>query len=192
MIIKYSHIFFLSVMLLLFSQASSAQVNKKQLLFHSFNSVQVLMGNSNNSFSVHSVNGVQWKRTFAGVGVGVDDYYHRSVPLFLELRQDINRGEKKLQAFVNGGLHIPLGNTNRIDHWKTGDFKPGRLMAAGLDYFIPLKKDAVVLGLAFSQKKVTQMVNNNIWNPILNRIDNVPLKEVYEFNRIWLKVGWVF
>jgi hypothetical protein len=48
------------------------------------------------------------------------------------------------------------------------------------------------VGLAFSQKKLTQLVDNNVWNPVLNRIDNIPAKEVYEFNRIWMKIGWVF
>jgi hypothetical protein len=193
MILKYSHIFFFTIVVMLLQTTALAQPGRKiPLPFHSFNSVQVLMGKSNNSFAVHSVNGVQVKKTFVGIGVGFDYYYHRSVPLFLELRHDISRGERKLQAFVNAGIHIPFANINKIDPGKTGDFKPGRLLAAGLDYYIPFKKDAVVLGLAYSQKKVTQMVDNNIWNPSLNRIDNVPVKEVYEFNRIWLKIGWAF
>ncbi|HPH91370.1 MAG TPA: hypothetical protein PLZ68_11130 [Ferruginibacter sp.] len=193
MIQQYSHKMFFSAMLLLLTVTAFSQAgNKKRRVFHSFNSLQLLMGKTNNSFSIHSVNGLQWNKFFAGAGIGFDYYYHTSVPLFLELRHDITNGERKLQVFANGGVHIPFGNTNKIEPGKTGDFKPGRLFAAGVDYYIPLKKDAVVFGLAFSQKKETQMVDNNIWNPRINRIENVPLKEVYEFNRIWLKFGWVF
>lgn len=193
MIVKYNHTIVFSIAFFLLSLTAHSQVmSKKHPVFHSFNSVQLLMGKTNNSFSIHSVNGLQWNKFFAGAGVGFDYYYHTSVPLFVEMRHDITNTERKLQVFVNGGLHIPFGNTNKIDPGKTGDFKPGRLFAAGFDYYIPLKRDAVVLGLAYSQKKVTQMVDNNIWNPSINRIENVPLKEVYEFNRIWLKIGWVF
>jgi len=194
MIAKYSHkIISLAVMLFLYAQ-SPAQLfkNNKLFVFQSFNSLQLLMGKTNNAFSVHSVNGLKWNKFFAGAGIGFDYYYHTSVPLFLELRHDITSGERKFQVFVNGGLHLPFGNTNTIEPGKTGDFKPGRLLAAGIDYYIPLKRDAIVIGLACSQKKETQMVDNNIWNPSINRMENIPLKEVYEFNRIWLKVGWVF
>lgn len=192
MITKYSHKLFLSAAFLLLQGIAFAQYQKKQPVFHSFNSVQALMGKTNNAFAVHSVNGFQWNKLFAGAGIGFDYYYHTSVPLFLELRHDITNTDRKIQVFVNGGWHLPFGNMNKIDPGKTGDFKPGRLLAAGFDYYIPLKKDAIVLGLAYSQKKVTQMVDNNIWNPSINRVENVPLKEVYEFNRVWIKIGWVF
>jgi hypothetical protein len=191
--IKYSHKIFLCVTMLLFNYALCAQANsKKQLQFHSFNSLQVLTGKTINSLSAHSVNGFQLNKLFAGIGTGFDYYYQTSVPLFLELRLDITNKERKLQAFVNAGLHIPFSNVNRQQSFKTGDFKPGRLMAAGIDYYVPVKTDAIVIGIAFSQKKLTQMVDNNVWNPVLNRIDNLPAKEVYEFNRIWMKIGWVF
>jgi hypothetical protein len=192
MIIKYSHHFILPVVLLLSMQVAAQSSQVKAPVFRSFNSVQVLMGKTSNSFSVHSVNGLQINKTFTGIGLGFDHYYHTSVPFFLELRHNITSGDRKIQAFVNGGLHIPFGNTNRIDPAKTGDFKPGRLMAAGLDYYVPFKKDALILGIAYSQKKVTQMVDNNIWNPSINRVENVAIKEVYEFNRIWMRIGYVF
>lgn len=192
MITKYSHKLFLSAAFLLLQVIAFAQNKMQQPVFHSFNSVQALMGKTNNAFAVHSVNGFQWNKIFAGAGIGFDYYYHTSVPLFLEARYDLLGTERKLQLFTNGGLHLPFGNANKREPWKTGNFEAGRLFAAGLDYFIPVKKDAVVIGAAFSQKKITQMVNNNVWHPVINRIENVPIKESYEFNRVWIKVGWVF
>jgi len=35
-------------------------------------------------------------------------------------------------------------------------------------------------------------VDNTIWNPALSRMENVPIRERFEFNRIAVKVGWVF
>lgn len=188
---KYSHkIFLLTVIVGLFSMMSFSQ--KKELVFHSFNSVQLLNGKSTTSASIHSVNGVQYQKFFTGIGIGFDYYYHTSIPLFFETRYDVTGKERKLQIFADAGLHIPYGNKNRKEPYKTGNFKVGRLLAGGFDYFIPVKKDAVVIGIAYSQKRETQMVDNNIWNPVKNRFENVPIKEAYEFNRIWMKLGWVF
>ena len=100
--------------------------------------------------------------------------------------------KKSCQLFLNGGIHIPFGNVNKKEPFKSGDFKAGRLLAAGFDYYVPVKSDAIVIGMAYAQKKLTQMVESNIWNPVLNRVENVPIKEVYSFNRIWMKIGYVF
>ncbi len=193
---RYSH-----KVILLVACVLALQVNLKAQIapgkgmkytFNSYNSLQLVNGKSSVSAAVHSVNGFQTGKLFAGIGTGFDYYYHTSVPLFLEARYNLFGTGRVLQGFVNGGIHIPFGNTNKREPWKTGDFKAGRLLAAGIDYYVPLKKDAVIIGVAYSQKRITQMVNSVVWNPELNRTENVPVKEDYEFNRIWLKIGWVF
>lgn len=178
----------------LFCTATVAQVKKKNDFFknfHSYNSVQLLNGSSTVSASIHSVNGIG-KKFFAGLGAGFDYYYHHTAPLFIEGRYDLSGGERKLQLFADAGIHIPAGNMNRKEPFKTGDFKTGKLLAAGLDYFIPIKKDALIAGVAYSRKEVVQMVDNNVWDPVHNMITNIPIKEKYLFNRIWIKIGWVF
>lgn len=180
------------LLLILFRNNSTAQAAAKSSTLHSFNSVQLLNGGSTVSASIHSVNGLQWNKFFAGIGVGFDYYYHTSIPVFVEGRYDIIGEKRKLQAFVNAGMHVPFSNVNQQAKFKTGDFKIGKLLAGGIDYLIPIKTDALIFGVAYSQKQSIQMVNNNIWNPALNRFENVPIKEDYEFNRIWIKLGWVF
>lgn len=182
------------VLMVLLMQQLFAQPAKssQQQRFHSYNSLQVLKGQSSVSASLHSVNGLQWGKLFAGAGTGFDFYYHTSVPFFLETRYQLFEKKNSIQVFADAGIHIPLGNTNVQNPGKTGDFKTGRLLAGGIDYLIPLKKDVVMIGVAYSQKTITQMVNHNGWNPVLNRNDNIPVKELYQFNRVWFKVGFVF
>jgi hypothetical protein len=165
---------------------------KQAAVFHSFNSVQLLNGNTTTAVALHSVNGLQWNKFFAGIGTGFDYYYHTTVPLFAEARYDVTGSSRKLQVFVNAGIHFPFSTLNKKFEYKTGDYKTGRLLAAGIDYFIPVKKDALVIGVAYSHKQVIQMIDNNIWNPVLNRVDNIPIKDDYKLNRIWIKFGWVF
>lgn len=192
---KYSReISFVLVLMVLLMQQLFAQPAKKsqQQKFHSYNSLQVLKGQSSVSASLHSVNGLQWGKLFAGAGTGFDFYYHTSVPFFLETRYQLFEKKNSIQVFADAGIHVPLGNTNVQDPRKTGDFKTGRLLAGGIDYLIPLKKDVVMIGLAWSQKRISQIVNHNQWNPVLNRTDNTPVEESYQFNRVWLKIGLVF
>lgn len=160
--------------------------------FHSYNSIQLLTGSSTTSASLHSVNGFSSGKFFGGIGAGVDYYYKTSIPLFAEVRYNLLGTTRKLQFFADGGVHLPLGNKNKKEPFKTGDFKPGRLLATGIDYYVPVKSDAIVIGVAYAQKKLTQMVDNNSWNPVLNQMENSPIKEVYSFNRFWMKIGYVF
>ena len=188
---KYSHEILLTLVccsLLLSLQAQQAT----RPVFHSYNSIQLLNGSSVTSAALQSVNGWQYNRFFAGAGAGADFYYQSSIPVFAEIRYDITAGSRRVQLYADGGIHLPAGNTNRQQPAKTGDFKTGRLLAAGVDYFIPYKKRAVVAGIGFSQKRITQIADNFVWDPVIGAIHNIPVKERYEFNRIAIKLGLVF
>ena len=160
--------------------------------FHSFNTVHVLNGSATTSLAVISVNGFQYGKFFTGIGTGFDYYYHTSVPLFIEARLDLAKRKGKLQLFGNGGLSFPFSSRNKRLEFKTGPYKTGGLYAGGLDYLIPVKNEAVIVGVGFSNKQVIQMVDNNIWNPMLNRVENIPIKDKYSINRIAIRVGWMF
>ena len=175
-----------------FSQDAVKKKNISVYKFHSYNSVQLLTGSTTNAASLHSVNGFSKGKFFGGVGTGFDYYYKTTIPLFAEARFDIAGTDRKFQLFANGGFHIPFGNINKKEPSKKGDFKTGKLLAAGLDYYIPFKSYAFIVGIAYRKKTVTQIVDNNVWNPVLIRIENIPIKEVYSFNRVWIRVGYVF
>ena len=160
--------------------------------FHSFNTVQVLNGSTTTSLGINTVNGFQFDKLFCGVGTGFDYYYHVSVPLFIEARYNLVKRKGILQVFGNGGLQFPFSSQNKNLEYKTGDYKTGRGYAAGLDYLIPAGNEAFIIGAAFSNKQVIQMVDNNMWNPVLNVVQNFPSKEKYSLNRIAIRIGWMF
>jgi hypothetical protein len=160
--------------------------------FHSFNTFQLLTGSTTTSFAINSVNGFQYKKLFAGVGIGFDYYYHTTIPLFAEGRLDLGKRKGKFQVFANGGLGFAFSSPNRKFEINEGHYRTAGLYAAGIDYLVPAKKDAFILGIAFSYKQVVQMRDNNIWNPVLNRIENTPIKDQYSLNRIAIRAGWMF
>ncbi|MEO6721288.1 MAG: hypothetical protein ABIN67_13035 [Ferruginibacter sp.] len=168
--------------------------NSSQLLqrFHSFNTVHILNGSSTTSLAINTVNGFQFSRFFAGIGTGFDYYYQTTIPLFAEGRFDLVEGKNKLQLFANGGFSFPFSSKNRQSEGKTGPYKTGGMYDAGLDYHLAVKNEAFILGAAFSNKQVRQMIDNNIWNPVLNQVENIPIKEEYSLNRIVIRIGWMF
>jgi hypothetical protein len=160
--------------------------------FHSFNTIQVLNGSSETSLAVNSVNGFRFEKLFFGVGTGFDYYYHRSIPLFLEARLSVLKNKNTLQVFADAGLNFAFGGQGNKGQTKTGRYTPGAMYGAGIDYVVSVKSNAFVIGAAFCNKEVIQMVDNNIWNPVLNRVENIPIKEKYSLNRIALRIGWMF
>ena len=80
--------YFLVLLLISISILSSAQKKTCNLKFHSVNSLSFLNGENEVSAGLQSVNGLQRGNFFAGVGVGLDYYIHRSVPLFADLRYE--------------------------------------------------------------------------------------------------------
>lgn len=171
------------------AQESNKSVNSRTYRFHSFNTIQILNGSSTISVAINTVNGLKYKKFFCGIGTGFDYYHHTTVPLYLEARLDLFKRKGKLQLFGNGGLSIPFSSQNES---KSGPYKTGSLYGAGLDYLVPIKKEAIIVGVAFSNKQVIQMVDNNIWNPVLNKVENIPIEEKYSLNRIAIRIGWMF
>ena len=174
------------------AQDSTGKSNGWASRFHSYNTVHILNGSTTTSLAINTVNGLQFGKLFCGIGVGFDYYYHTTIPLFLEARLDLVKGKGKLQLFGNGGLSFPFSSQNKNFEYKTGPYKTGSLFGVGLDYLAPVKKDAFILGVAFSNKQVIQMVDNNVWNPSVDRVENIPIEDKYSFNRIAIRIGWMF
>jgi hypothetical protein len=77
-------IFIITFLIFLHCSISLAQKSetKKTILFHSINQVGILAGSSDATLQLQTINGINTKTWFAGLGVGLDYYYVRSVPFF--------------------------------------------------------------------------------------------------------------
>ena len=154
--------------------------------FHSYNTVQLLNGSTSTSIAIVSVNGFQFNRFFTGVGVGYDYYFRRTVPLFAQVRYNILGDNRKLQLFADYGANFLVDKYNGSQ-----DNKTGRYWSTGFDYFIPVNKDALTIGLGYSSKQVIYFGDNFIGLPVIGW-QNVPVKYDYLLNRIAIRFGWVF
>ena len=164
----------------------STKIQNRTGKFHSYNTVQLLNGSTSTSAAISSVNGFQFYRFFTGVGVGYDYYFRRTIPLFVEVRYNVLGNKRKVQLFADYGVNFLVDKSNGSQNNKTGKY-----WSTGFDYFIPVHKDALTIGLGFSSKQVIYFGDNFISLPVVGW-QNVPVKYDYSLNRIAIRFGWVF
>lgn len=187
--------YFLVLLLISISIFSSAQEKTCNLKFHSVNSLSFLNGENEVSAGLQSVNGLQKGNWFAGVGVGLDYYIHRSVPLFVDIRYEFGKKNNKFFAYVDGGVNFawvegqvyngPIIFDGPVTN--PSEFHDGFYTDAGLGYLINVKKaGGLVLSLGHSHKTMREDVTYTDWRT------QQPTTDIYryKFNRIVVKLGW--
>ena len=165
--------------------------------FHSINNISLMNGDNEVSAGLQSINGFQKGNLFAGVGLGLDYYLYRSVPLFADFRYELGKTKNKFFAYADGGVNFdwveekyyngPIfiwdGNNN------SSEFHNGAYTDFGLGYIVGTKKGGgLVLSLGHSYKSLEKTVSYRDWRT------QETITDVYNYNlnRIVLKVGWKF
>jgi hypothetical protein len=190
---KLKYIFLQTFIVL--SMLSFAQ--KKSYKFHSINSLSLLNGENEVSGGLQSVNGFQKGNWFAGAGVGLDYYIHRSVPVFADVRYEFGKSKNKFFAYADAGVNFqwvenyvysgPIIFDGPIVN--PGKFQDGFYTDAGLGYIVNFKNaGALVLSLGHSRKTLRQDITYTDWRTGQSTTDIYR----YKFNRIAVKVGWRF
>jgi hypothetical protein len=176
---------------------SFSQNKTKKYHFHSINSIGLVNGGNAVSAALQSVNGFQKGPLFAGIGVGLDYYLYRTVPVFADVRYELGKKKNKFFVYADGGINISWAQDYYIiEPWPVAgneepgnDFGNGIYTDAGGGYAVAMKKNnALVLSLGYSHKRLKQTYRyldwrTNEWQTDLYR---------YNLNRVLLKIGWRF
>ena len=191
-----SKYFLLQMLLLGCCLLSFGQKKENACKFHSINSVMFLNGENEASAGLQSVNGFQRGNLFAGLGVGLDYYIHRSVPLFADLRYEFGKGKNKFFGYADGGVNLEWAEefTEPIFFpWdgvgNNGEFHNGIYTDFGFGYRVAMKKNGgLVLSLGHYYKTLKETVTYQDWR------SQEWFTDVYRYKlrRISLKVGWQF
>src|ERR1044072_8005650 len=81
----------------------SIQTIKTPVGFQSILQAGLLTGKSTSEFELQSINGIRWKTFSGSIGVGIDNYVYRTVPVFLDLRKDILKKHNTPFVFADAG-----------------------------------------------------------------------------------------
>jgi hypothetical protein len=123
----------------------SAQDTKKSkpdcgCSFNSVNQVGLLEGSAGSSYQLQTINGIKYRTWFAGIGIGMDRYRFRTVPLFFDLRKEFSKQANTAFAYGDIGVHFPWVEDKHKLQWGTNEFSRGLYYDAGLGYKITLGK----------------------------------------------------
>jgi hypothetical protein len=175
---------------LLFSLGATAQKTKPAFVA----SVQggLLEGEAGSAFQLKAVNGFQKQSWFAGIGVGLDYYHIRSLPLFLDLRRSFGKGAKAPFVYANGGYHFPWLKTGEQE-WNDVDVKGGLYMDAGIGYAFPaFKNTALFFSAGYSQKNYTKVSGYPVYIDIFPPPPMPKIVSDYKLRRFSIQTGLRF
>ena len=189
--------YFLLALLMPIALVSFGQKKNADYKFHSINNISLINGDNGVSTGLQSINGFQKGNLFAGVGIGLDYYLYRTVPLFADFRYEFGKTKNKFFAYADGGVNFDWVeedyNDGPIFIWdgsrNTTKFHDGAYTDLGLGYTVGSKKGGgLVLSLGHSYKSLKKTVSYMDWRT------QETISDIYHynFNRIVLKVGWKF
>ena len=158
--------------------------------FSVVSSVGIINGSSETSISIQSVAGFSCNQSFAGIGLGVDHYMFRTIPLFAEIRQDFGKKSRKLFLYADGGYNF---------NWLTeqssfGDYdhKGGSYYESGFGFKSVFKNEgALLVSFGYNNKQVRKELKFTgcpFSVPCLNPAD----KYSYKMTRFIFRVGYQF
>lgn len=167
----------------------------KRYVFHSVNQVGVLEGESGSAFQLQTINGVQYKKWFVGMGTGLDYYSFRTIPLFADLRWHILNNKKTPFIYADAGTNFVWAKGNREAGWYKSDYKNAFYGDAGIGYSIIFKKGtAFTISAGYTQKNFRE--NRTGYGPVVIDVYPPPPpyseKFNYKLRRLSIKAGLIF
>jgi len=182
----YNFLFFLFL-----SFASIAQ--KKVVKFQTINSAGVVGGDDHVNSVFQTINGIKFSDWFAGIGIGVDNYRYKTLPLFIDGRWYFG-DEKKGFIYGDIGYNFPMKNKpgKEVYYYNTYDFNGGIYTDLGIGYQVSLNKYS---SLSFSLGHSFKKLQNEIGVTMQCLVGPCPVdysKYDYELGRMVLKAGLVF
>jgi hypothetical protein len=179
--------------------AHAQQKQEKTFLpLHSINSVGRIEGQAGSAFQLQTVNGVNQGSWFAGLGLGLDYYRIRSIPLFVDLRKEFGKAVNRLFVYAEAGENFSWRTDNQAKQFFLNDkMKNGWYGEAGGGYLLRLSTAYhLSISIAYSYKTLTE-TGSNISTFVYfgpNGPENPTEEEriSYHLNRLSLKLGFEF
>lgn len=140
---------------LLFWQFAQAQKTDTKVRFRSINQVGAVTGAQKDAPIIQTINGLAYKSWSAGMGVGIDMYSERSVPVFIDIRKSFGQGNNIPFIYADGGLSFAwLSFIEKEQQSFPEHEKDSWYYDAGIGWKIPLGvRTAFLLSAGYSLKQ---------------------------------------
>lgn len=169
---------------------------QQKLKFTSINVAGLLTGSSEPALQLQTINGVRYKDFTAAIGIGMDNYYFKSIPVFVHFSRQFTIKNFTPFVYSDIGVNLPEDKDNdQKDHWRSSKYDAGLYFDLGVGYTFPVyKKMSVIFSLGYSQKHLNEERSSGYFIGFPNAIYRELPSEYYSyaFRRISLKAGLSF
>jgi hypothetical protein len=161
--------------------------------FHSIVNAGLLEGQSGSAFQIQTINGTQYRSWFAGIGLGIDYYRYRTLPLFFDLRKEFGSTGNKIFLYSDFGINFSWVTDKQKMNYVTDDkFGNNFYSDVGFGYKVAFtQNNSLQLSLGYSYKKVVETYTTPdyyIYPPTDGNTEQIN-NRLY---RLLIKIGWVF
>jgi hypothetical protein len=155
-----------SILMVISAQACLGQksFDRSSMKFSSVNQAGLLNGDNGESFSLQTINGITVNKWFAGLGIGIDYYLQRTIPLFADVRRDITSGKNSLFVYGDGGISLPYLTSQQkiIAGWPT-TYNHGPCYGVGAGWKLKGKSErSWLLSAGYAYKQLKETVTKTI------------------------------
>jgi hypothetical protein len=181
------------IIALLFPLVSFSQSNLSRAHLHTIVSIGAAAGQSAVKPLAQVSSGFTYNnRWFTGIGIGIDHYNYKSIPLFADLRMNFGKTRSGF-LYGNAGYNFPYDNKSKGDVYSLGPdhIYGGFYMDAGIGYRIRLSSSQHLLFSAgYSQKRIKDAMSYNslLYCPVCDGGDTYTYR--YTMGRIITKLSW--
>lgn len=167
----------------------------KKIRVQSVSSVGLLNGGKGSSLALQTIIGAACKHSFVGIGAGLDYYYYRSVPLFVDIRHEFGKGSRSMFLYGDVGYNydwVAKGKTDQPFYTPDLKFSGGLYYDGGIGYKFGFNKsDALLISLGYTVKKMKSEVGSGVC-PLIGPCYEAIQTYRYNLSRLVIKAGWRF
>ncbi len=181
------------VLLVIVSPVTSQEMKTagRKIKFSSVNQAGVLTGSSRESWLIQTINGIKKDRWSTGIGVGIDFYVERGVPLFLDIRRDLLNKKNTPFIYADGGTYFQWLNFIQKERRMAIERYPGIYYDLGAGWKLTGKNNrSFIVSAGYTLKQAKEKSTSNLWMPIPVTTPREREYYKYKYQRIVLKVGF--
>lgn len=188
---KRNYITLISLLFLLSAKSQQLTKVSPAIKFQSNLQSGILIGQkgSEPAFVINAVNGVQAATWFAGIGVGIDYYEKRTIPLFINVEKNLSAKAKAFFLYGSAGYNFAwLKDNEKIQYVEKYD-AGGLFYEAGAGYkFTIFSKMHIGFSAGYCYKQLKEKYITSI---LIEWLPNTPPPDNnYEYRRIAIKFNW--
>lgn len=188
MTVKRKTIITASLLLLIACRGYTQEKSMRHVSFRSIFQEGIVTGESGTDLQLQLVNGINYKNFYAGMGIGLDYYYERSVPVFLDLRGKIFNKPSSPFVYADGGYSCLWEKTKDANQSASSG---GLFYEFGIGYEVHIyKKLKLLFSSGYSYKSLSKTINLMPWT--IPPPKEAIYKYDYSLRRISVKAGLSF